>query len=423
MRFALTAVLAWMWCCGAASASTISSSQRPSESSWLNVVAAPGERNDVLIDPGPDALKQVRVHDAAGVTAVEPCVAHDAQTAICPAAAFVHAELRDGDDRLTGTLAVYANVVGGEGNDELRWPRIGRVDGGPGDDVLSGGGVDGGPGNDVLDGHKLIYGARTAGVTIDLPAGVAGEPGEHDRVLPGVVQKVLTGTGPDVIRMAELRVGATTGDGDDTVIAGPAGSNVTAGPGNDTLTGGAGDDSMAGDDGDDRLAGAAGNDTLDGGHGEDTLEGGLGTDRLEGGVGKDRLLARDGRRERVNCSDTLPAGELEDDVAVLDSGDSHNLCERVERAGTPRLELIATVGYSTPRSVLVACPARARGRACSGTVRAQGDRRRRFSVRPGQRARLPVRPRGITGDLAYRVTVDLRSGRTLRAELGTVARP
>lgn len=423
MRCALIVALAWALWCGPAAASTVTWSQRPSESSWLNVVAAPGERNDVQLDPGPDARRQVRVHDAAGLTAAEPCVAQDAQTAICPAAAFLHVELRDGDDRLNGTLEVYANVVGGDGADDLRWTRTGRLDGGPGDDVLSGAAVDGGPGTDVLDGTKLIYGARTAGVTVDLPAGVAGEPGEHDRVLPGAVTEVLTGSGPDVVRLADHRVGVVTGDGDDTVIAGPAGSNVTAGPGDDTLTGGAGADYVFGDDGDDRLEGGAGTDRLDGGYGADTVDGGPGTDRLEGGPGADRLLARDGRHERVNCSDTLPAGELEGDAAVLDEDDSQRLCERVERSGTPRLELLAAVGYSTPRSVLVSCPSRAQARACAGSVRAQGDRRRGFAVKPGTRARLTVRPRGISGGLAYRVTVALRSGRTLRAELDVVARP
>ena len=39
--------------------------------------------------------------------------------------------------------------------------------------MLSGQEVDGGPGADVLQGTKLLYGARTEAISVDLVSGVA----------------------------------------------------------------------------------------------------------------------------------------------------------------------------------------------------------------------------------------------------------
>ena len=132
-------------------------------------------------------------------------------------------------------------------------------------------------------------------------------------MLPGV-RSVLTGSGPDLVQMADIAVEAVTGAGDDTVIAGPAGSHVNAGPGNDRLKGSNGSDRLFGEAGDDRLEGGAGNDDLSGREGADFIDGGPGTDRLDGGAGKDRILARDGQRERVDCAEDLSGRALEGDA-------------------------------------------------------------------------------------------------------------
>ena len=175
MRCAVLTLLAWALTCGGASASTLTVTLVDSVNR-LDLIAAPGERNDVQIDLGTQP-RTVRVRDAAGLTPAAPCVAEDAQTAICPTTTqFLHIELRDGDDRMTGTLRDYATVAGGDRDDELRWSGSGRIDGGPGADVLSGQEVDGGPGMDVLQGAKLLYGGRSDPVSVDLVAGVAGSP-------------------------------------------------------------------------------------------------------------------------------------------------------------------------------------------------------------------------------------------------------
>lgn len=418
MKLALLTLLVWAALAAVAHASTVAVNRPyPSSPTRLDLLALPGERNDVQIDPGTEP-GTVRVHDAAGLRATAPCVAQDATTAVCPAPGHSHVELRDGDDRIVSTLIEAALVVGGDGDDELRWNKNGRIDGGPGDDVLSGSHVDGGPGDDVLEGMKLLYAARTAGVTVDLAAGTAGEPGESDRIV-GTVTAVQTGSGPDTIRLADAKVTVDSGAGSDTVTAGAGGSEVDAGAGDDTLTGGPGGDRLYGGDGDDRIAGGPGDDDLDGGAGDDAIDAGPGIDDIRGGVGRDRIDARDGTRELVDCNwDPYSATVLQGDVAVLDADDTNRLCERAERSGTPRVEPLA---ITSTRRILLSCPPRARATACSGTVRVAGDRARPFTVRPGRRTHVAVRLRRDRN--YYTVTVDPRSGPTRRGPVLSVARP
>ena len=134
----------------------------------------------------------------------------------------------DGDNiwEITGTNAGtlngrafvdVENLVGGAGNDEFIFHPGGSLSGS----------IDGGGGTNTLD-----YGARSAGVSVDLSSGAA------------------TGTG------------------------GVAGiDNVVGGAGDDVVIGGAGDNVLAGGGGADRLAGGGGSDAFDGGTGEDTLVG------------------------------------------------------------------------------------------------------------------------------------------------------
>jgi serralysin len=112
-----------------------------------------------------------------------------------------------------------------------RWDRTtgisGRVHGGPGDDVLTGGGLFGDAGNDVLTGSD-----RT-------------DHDGHDR-LDG-------GDGTDVIQ---------------------------AGRGNDLVIGGRGNDRLYGNSGDDVMFGNSGNDDLRGGPGQDRISGGSGKNQV-----------------------------------------------------------------------------------------------------------------------------------------------
>jgi CSLREA domain-containing protein len=136
------------------------------------------------------------------------------------------------------------------------------------------------------------------------------------------------------------------GPGDDLLI-GTAGADLLCGlGGNDVIKGLGGNDSLFGDaclvarasrpfaassDGDDRLFGGAGQDSLIGGGGDDLLDGGGGDDRLaggagrnvyRGGAGKDTILARNGKRESIDCG----AGK---DRATVDRADRVKGCETV----------------------------------------------------------------------------------------------
>jgi len=72
------------------------------------------------------------------------------------------------------------------------------------------------------------------------------------------------------------------------------------------------------------VKGGNGKDKLSGGSGKDKLIGGKGKDRMNGGAGNDRLLARDHKRDVVNC------GKGKHDRAVVDRVDKVRGCEKVK---------------------------------------------------------------------------------------------
>jgi Ca2+-binding RTX toxin-like protein len=269
-------------------------------------------------------------------------------------------------------------------------PDVEEIDGGSGDDVLTGNNavnvISGGAGDDVLDpgrgtGDRLIggvgadtvtYAARTAAVSIDLD-GVAddGELGELDLIetdvenltggagndrltgagganlLNGAAGNdvldggtgndlLLGGTGIDTADYS-ARTAAVTADPDGVSDDGQSGEHddvetdvegLIGGSGNDVLTGWTGTNVISGGGGDDVLDGQQGDDSLDGGAGADQLTGGAGLDVLDGGAGDDALRARDGSSDQVRC-----AGDT--DVATLDGiDDAATDCETRDRLDT-----------------------------------------------------------------------------------------
>ena len=78
------------------------------------------------------------------------------------------------------------------------------------------------------------------------------------------------------------------------VVAGTGNDVVNGNSANNNLRGNSGNDRLYGKEGDDNLYGSSGNDWLNGGEGADTLEGGAGTDILEGGAGADTLTGDTG---------------------------------------------------------------------------------------------------------------------------------
>jgi Ca2+-binding RTX toxin-like protein len=141
---------------------------------------------------------------------------------------------------VTATAMPLANVTsininGGSGNDTITLGANvpgSSVQGGPGDDTITGG-----PGDDTLGG---------------------GQGNDY----------ILGGAGDDLIH---------GGAGDDSIGGGQGNDNLYGGLGNDTITGGAGDDTLTGGAGDNLLRGGAGDDLFFAINGNpDTLYGGTG---------------------------------------------------------------------------------------------------------------------------------------------------
>lgn len=232
-----------------------------------------------------------------------------------------------GDDRVRGGDGRDA-LFGEEGDDVLI--------AGDGRDILNGGegadALDGGAGNDLLSGDATDYeddGLEDARSGNDRLRGGAG-----DDELRGAAgrDRLEGGTGDD---QADGGAGADRvlgGVGAD-VVEGAAGDDVLdGGSGRDTLLGGPDADRVVGGAGADDLAGGSGRDVIEGGPGDDVLRGdgsfpgeeGVDPDRLLGGSGDDRILARDGRRDTIDCGPGR-------DTATVDRRDRVRNCERVRR--------------------------------------------------------------------------------------------
>jgi len=158
-----------------------------------------------------------------------------------------------GNDSITGSSAVNVLTGGSDGRDTLTGLGSGDTLNGGNESGVSGPGdtLNGGVGADSLDG------------------------GDDDDALDG-------GADADVL---------SGGNDDDTVSGGDAGDTVSGGAGNDVLGGDAGADTMNGDTGGDTLNGGADGDTLNAGGGfGDTLNGDAGADNLSTGTGNAATL-------------------------------------------------------------------------------------------------------------------------------------
>jgi len=285
---------------------------RDDERGLFTFTAAPGERNTVTVRAdGYDLL----VSDVTAALVAGSGCQPEAMVVRCPrAGAFGGvADLGDGDDTMIVDSA-GVSVDGGAGDDVLTGEGSGYDDftGGPGADVLIGGEgddsfTDGDPddqpspdryeGGEGRDG--LGFPGRHRGLRLDLAAGATADG--------------------DVITGIERAGG---GEGDD-VLAGTDGPNQ--------LGGGPGDDVIVARGGDDELSGGPGADGLDGGPGSDEIEGGSGADHLIGAAGADLLdPSLNGRESRGEEEDPdRPAPPARDRV---DCGDGADTVARPDRA-------------------------------------------------------------------------------------------
>jgi Ca2+-binding RTX toxin-like protein len=254
------------------------------------LTAASGEVNHVAITEAVVGLGQTRylVRDKrAPVVAGAGCERVDDNAAVCTAGAVGPQQLGDGDDWIASP---GGQASGGDGDDVMTlgfqgtnpqfYASVSTVDGGEGDDVLSGEQGEGGGGDDVL-----------------------------------LVPQGRGDAGDDILRCPP------------NLLCG-----VRGGPGNDLLFGGRAANQLLGQSGDDLLHGRAGDDELRGGPGDDRLVGGANADELGGGAGADSLEARENqsvgekpRKDRVDCG----AGRR--DQATVDRHDRVRRCEGVTR--------------------------------------------------------------------------------------------
>ena len=291
-------------------------------------------------------------------------------------------------DYSTRTTAVIADLDGAADDGETVEadnvkPDVEEIDGGSGDDTLTGNNatnvLNGSAGDDILDpgrgaGDRLsggdgsdtvTYSTRTAAVTLDLD-GTAddGELGELD-IIDTDVENLTGGAGNDRLTGGNSANLLSGGSGNDVLDGGNGGDLLLGGAGIDTadysartaavtadpdgvsddgeatehddvetdvegLVGGAGNDVLTGWTGTNVISGGAGNDILDGQQGDDTLDGGPGNDQLTGGAGldvldggsdTDMLRARDGATDQVRCGTGADTASLD----TVDDADTN--CE------------------------------------------------------------------------------------------------
>ena len=217
------------------------------------------------------------------------CTAVNAHAATCPGMGIKTISV--GTDQQNDTIALGASIPS---------TVMGNLDGGGGDDTVSGHGtVDGGSGNDTVLGSPLADNIR-GGSGRDFLDGGSGP------------DDIAGGSGTDTLSYANranpvsVSIGAGSGDdggpedlasgkrdtvhGDVEVLVGTPLADVLAGDSSsETLIGGAGNDTLGGNNGSDTLLGLEGDDFLFGGNGRDVLRGWLGADRLFGGPDGDRV--------------------------------------------------------------------------------------------------------------------------------------
>ena len=175
------------------------------------------------------------------------------------------------------------SVLGGKGNDYIRsmdgasCSNI-SINGGDGDDYIDN--MDdkvtilGGAGNDTVDNW-----GNADKVTID--------GGKGDDSLSGGNRsdKIYGGSGKDTLHGKA---------GNDKLLGNKGNDLIYGDNGNDSISGGDGKDTLHGKAGNDKLLGNKGNDLIYGGNGNDSLWGGAGNDSLWGGSGKDNFIYKPG---------------------------------------------------------------------------------------------------------------------------------
>jgi Ca2+-binding RTX toxin-like protein len=255
----------------------------------VRVLESGSEVNRVTVsyDAGLDLYTVV--DSAANLNPSGTCTAVNAHTATCPGTGIktISVDTDAQNDSITLDLSTIPSAV------------TGNLDGGPGNDSVSGHGtLTGDSGNDLIQGSPLTDNVRAGSGRDFIEAG----DGPDD---------IQGGSSTDTLSYPASRttpVNVTIGSGNfndggaedegsgrrDTVhgdiealVGTPQGDLLAGDSSSETLIGGAGNDVLSGNNGNDTLLGLEGDDVLVGGNGRDLLRGWLGGDRLFGGQGDD----------------------------------------------------------------------------------------------------------------------------------------
>jgi len=239
------------------------------------------------------------------------------------------------NDTKTAKVFSQIQVRGTSGDDRLSAVKIGnsRVDGGNGDDTITGG-SEGATNSHELVGGKGddVYIIRSANDTVIEKSGEGTDIvssyidytlGAHVETLR-LVGDGLTGTGNE---LDNRLVGSAGADklyglaGDDAIQGGNGDDFIWGGIGNDTLKGDDGNDTLWGGDGNDMLIGGDGDDILYGEAGNDIIQGGAGNDRMTGGAGNDifRFRADDIGTGAVDTITDFTRGQDKIDISAIDA--------------------------------------------------------------------------------------------------------
>ena len=205
--------------------------------------------------------------------------------------------------------------------------------------------IAGGPGDNTFDVTAWKSGTVTVDGASESSADTIRIAGSGDFTVTDTA--VIVGGGTGTITLANIEVADLTGGpGDDTLDASgfSGGAVLRGGEGNDTLIAGPAGSFLFGEAGDDTLIGGSGNDLLYGREGDDTLEGHAGNDTLLGGLGDDTFL--------FDADDPLGTDTVQDD-AGMDTFDFFWTMTRqiVLDLGSPFLQVVnpnLTVQFLSP---------------------------------------------------------------------------
>jgi Ca2+-binding RTX toxin-like protein len=257
----------------------------------VRVLESGSEVNRVTVSYDAGLNLYTVVDSAANLTPSGTCTAVNAHAATCPGTGIktISVDTDAMSDSIAMDLGTIPSTV------------TGNLDGGPGDDSVSGHGtLNGGSGNDLIHSSSLADNVRASSGRDFIDAGdgpddIQGGSGTDTLIYPAsrtTPVNVTVGSGNFNDGGAEDQGSGRrdTVHGDiEAVVGTPQGDLLAGDSSSETLVGDLGNDILSGNNGNDTLLGLEGDDVIVGGEGRDLLRGWLGADRLFGGQGDDRV--------------------------------------------------------------------------------------------------------------------------------------